>query len=348
MDKNNVIILGNGFDLAFGYRTSYSDFATIGFGQYCSELLGTDFWPFNGTPKQEFADGCLYSHLKQYKESKIQPDGSLGWIDLETELLNYAISRKGKHNSESLIEYDKICFEWLRNNLWYFIKRMVPRERKSEFKIQAAALSLLKAIKDNGTFGKIINFNYSNPQYTLEQFCSFKENEIPSIEYIHGKTHGMSPNEDNIIVGINETNEVPKEYRFLYKSIQVAPHNFTIDLLNAEIIVIYGLAMGVIDNEYFETFFTQTLSQQLTGNKKQMIFVTKDNHSAQSIKDNIIDMGFKWRKLTELVEIHFIVMDNLLNNSSNESIDNIMAILAPKNKKNPYIGTASIERGFDY
>jgi len=348
MNKNNILILGNGFDLAFGYRTSYSDFATIGFGQFCSELLGTDFWPFNGTPKQEFSDGCLYSHLKQYKESKIQPDGSLGWIDLEAELLNYAISRKDKQNSESLIEYDRVCFEWLRNNLWYFIKRMVPRERKSDFKIQPEALALFKAIKDNGNFGKIINFNYSDPKYTLERFCSFKDCEIPSIEYIHGKAQGMYPNDDNIIVGINETNDVPKDYRFLYKSLQVSPHNFTIDLLNAEIIVIYGLAMGVIDNEYFETFFTQTLSQQLTSNKKRIVFVTKDNRSAQSIKDNIIDMGFKWRKLTEMIEIHFIIMDNLRDNSTNESIDKILAIFAPKKVKSQNIGTAPIKRDFEY
>ena len=55
---NNILILGNGFDLACGYLTSYMSFAEKGVIREVVELNGTEFWPFNDVLEE---DGCEHS-----------------------------------------------------------------------------------------------------------------------------------------------------------------------------------------------------------------------------------------------------------------------------------------------
>lgn len=346
--SRNLLILGNGFDLAFGYRTSYSDFATVGFSRYCTELLGTDFWPFNGSPSKIFTEETLFSHFKNYKDTKISADGSVGWIDLESELLNYAKSKSRSPKSVELIAYDKACFEWLRNNLWYFIRRMVPHERKRDFQIHPSVLRLFEAIRTNGRFNKVITFNYSDPTYTLNQFCSYENDKMPDVTYIHGNVGGASPSDSNIIIGINEDHDIAREYRFLYKSTQVQPHSFTKNLQESDTIIIYGLAMGIIDREYFEPYFTDLIKSEFKHQNKRLVFVTKNIESRQSIIDNIIDMGFRWRDLNERLEIIFFKMDDLSDDLNDNFFTSFIDDLAMKPDTNPYIGTVEIPQEFNF
>lgn len=85
--KENVLIIGNGFDLDLGLPTAYSDF------------VSSDYWPDAtkvGTNNDsrincngEIPDLSLYP-LNHKLESVIDEAKKEKWFDLEETLLNYA------------------------------------------------------------------------------------------------------------------------------------------------------------------------------------------------------------------------------------------------------------------
>lgn len=65
MGEETLLIVGNGFDLSMGFKTSYGDFMKSSY-----------------FPNKETSTLCSYLH-NQYEEN-------MGWIDIENELSKYS------------------------------------------------------------------------------------------------------------------------------------------------------------------------------------------------------------------------------------------------------------------
>lgn len=104
-EKRTVIVLGNGFDMALGMKTSYKSFRK------------SRFWPFKNSK-----DGLAYFlNLKTEKNN---------WFDLEQLLAEYA-EQKYKEHDNSFCELDKENFFILSERLKEFIADRENRVRIS-------------------------------------------------------------------------------------------------------------------------------------------------------------------------------------------------------------------------
>lgn len=231
MGEETLLIVGNGFDLSMGFRTSYGDF------------MQSPFYPKNNSTL------CL--HLwKKYREN-------MGWIDIENELANYSKLLSGfELNSEQ----DKLkCgvdtfrkeYEELKSSL----KSYLQEETRREFvlKNNNPAVSVINHLPDDS---KIISFNYTSiiERLTWDKFKDSKGNLL----HIHGS---LAPSDD-IVFGVEDSAKLSKEHVFLYKahSRHLKVQEFSDWLNSAERIIFYGYSLGDTDRQYFEKFFRKLCS----------------------------------------------------------------------------------------
>ena len=72
-----LLILGNGFDLAFGFWTSYANFVNVRAGKDYS------FWPFNEPPTGKYLTESLHHHFYNFVRQHEDELGRIRWIDIE-------------------------------------------------------------------------------------------------------------------------------------------------------------------------------------------------------------------------------------------------------------------------
>lgn len=305
---NNVLVIGNGFDLAFGFLTSYMSFAEKGVAVAVPALNGMEFWPFNEAADEKYQHS-LYQHFHEHKILNQDNLGRVRWIDVEGELWKYAKSKKGERLSPEFISQDKNTFHLLKDRLKIYIERMHPHEWAKDNE-DPNIRPFLKVLKENGDFKKIYTFNYTDVQLVLQKFVGYTEDDLPEVVYIHGSTK-----EKNIVLGIHDEPSIPNEYAFLRKSSQTKLYDLSTDLLQADEIIIYGLSIDKIDGQYFESFFHQMASTSAVcmeaTSKKRLTILTKGKSSVKSIKKNITDMGFCPDTFNERLEMCIIDMGDL-------------------------------------
>jgi hypothetical protein len=95
----STLIIGNGFDLDLGLKTSYKDFRN-------SEL-----WPIHDVDLKD------YDSLQCYLHKNTMADN---WFDLEDLLYQFAYN---PHRTQVGIKKDKALFKQLSDNLCEFIKK---------------------------------------------------------------------------------------------------------------------------------------------------------------------------------------------------------------------------------
>lgn len=276
MGEETLLIVGNGFDLSMGFKTSYGDF-----------LRSSVF------PKY---DSTLCSYLrKQFQEN-------MGWIDIENELSEFSnvISSmkqdaKKKHDKW---EYDNFRKEY--DDLKSSLKKYLQEETKGQFilKKDNSAVSVIDHLPAGS---KIISFNYTSiiERMTRDRFGVSKGNLL----HIHGS---LAPYDD-IVFGVEDSAKLSKEHVFLYKahSQSLKAREFSYWLNSAERIIFYGYSLGDTDRQYFEKFFQKLCSE----NSSNVVLVFY--YYGQSSYDNLIwqlQMLTK-HKLTQLLtynQIEFI------------------------------------------
>ena len=253
MGEETLLIVGNGFDLSMGFKTSYGDF-----------LRSSVF------PKY---DSTLCSYLrKQFQEN-------MGWIDIENELSEFSnvISSmkqdaKKKHDKW---EYDIFRKEY--DDLKSSLKKYLQEETKGQFilKKDNPAVSVINHLPVDS---KIISFNYTSiiERMTRDRFCASKGNLL----HIHGS---LAPYDD-IVFGVEDSAKLSKEHVFLYKvhSPHLKVQEFSDWLNSAERIIFYGYSLGDTDRQYFEKFFRKLCSDDRT--YTELVFYYYD----QSSYDNLI------------------------------------------------------------
>ncbi len=219
----NILVIGNGFDLAHGLPTKYGDFLEFVkvirqdikngealkdgklnsfFGsKQCKELLNDNIW----------VDYFLQCDMYQ-KEN---------WIDFECEISNViqSIDRDMHKNHESKLEDEAQCITNDFLNERYYDSQKTYRELRdvllNDLNRLTRALELyLCAFISNITnkeilplpdiknihFDKILSFNYTDTYKKI-----YDPKELAEYDYIHGKAERKhSSDTNNMVLGINE------------------------------------------------------------------------------------------------------------------------------------------------
>lgn len=232
IDYKDVLIVGNGFDLNLGLKTSYSNY-----------LVSDEF-------KGLLGNNNLANYLERCsKNSK--------WVDIEKELYNYSIHlyyRDGDKlnqvpNMEEMIEMLKTEYYDVCSSLRLYLKKATACKLQLE---DTASFCIINQVFSSENYTYILTFNYTDIIERIHDyfFSSSKKNYL--INHIHG-----SLSDDNIVFGIEDSAEVAKEHVFLYKS-----HNtnqringlFSI-FENMENFTFFCYSLGETDHSYFDDFF---------------------------------------------------------------------------------------------
>ncbi len=322
-NSKTVLVVGNGFDLAIGRKTSYWDFYE---SEYC--------------PKRYPAP--IIAYLNQ----KLTDNHNVRWLDLETALQNYAVEANNMGNAndyffsedqkmviayykntscEPLIEnYRSIVtgvenFEEVENELlqlgvlytdnWGLTK--VPYDldfeilnitnkqfdKKALGYIEDGLSSYLNNLKfehqKNVCYADTIMKNALNKSnakvysFNYTDICKLYAEDENQIEKYNTKIHYVhgSLKDNNIIIGAKDGDY--GNYDFVQKAF--SPHYGSTpivkDLLEADDVHIYGHSLGDCDSQYFAPFFLQQV--QPNANRKSITIYTYDEKSMEEIKKNI-------------------------------------------------------------
>lgn len=232
---NNVLIVGNGFDLNLGFKTSYSDY------------LNSEFF-------KSITNNTLAEHLKSCLKKS-------SWVDIEKELYQYSIHLFYKVGDKfnPYIGKEKLI-RYLRHNYYeicYSLRKYLVEATNCSIVLNnKVAYDIISKVFTSDMRTYILTFNYTEIiERIQEKYFTLCNNYC--INHIHG-----SLSEDNIVFGIEDSAEIAKEHVFLYKSYNQNQNiNGLIKVLkDAEDITFFGYSLGETDHSYFDDFFkTQTL-----------------------------------------------------------------------------------------
>lgn len=348
-DKKRVLILGNGFDLCLGRKTSYKDFCK-------SEFCPNDY------------PAPLIKHLNEKWNDNLE---EVKWYDLENELYNYYVRIKNNsgeaidlynvkertlleqiHTKGPISQYNEFIRanvvtvkDLLENGILimpgssYYISLshediLIPpieRDKKAVQLIKDGLIQYLIKIQNEAinessvaaivarTFTQsnlndeiaIYSFNYTNfGEVASNSSLAMKLNDM--INYVHG-----SCLEKNVILGTRDEN-IDKNYDFLQKSFdpQYDPPAMVYDLIDADDITIFGHSLGANDSQYFKAFFERQ-SSSTNPQKKNITIFTKDTKSEIEIKRSLQEMtNWNLTSLYGLNNLQIIKTDECTNRTT--------------------------------
>lgn len=235
MDKNfidykNVLIVGNGFDLNLGLKTSYSDY-------------------LNSKIFKSIKNNSLAEYLEAHSKTS-------RWIDIEKELYEYSTHLFWKLGStfnpimgkENLIKY-------LRHNYYeicYSLRKYLIEATNCTIELDnKAAYNIISKVFTSNLYTYILTFNYTEIIERIQQLYFPSCNKY-YINHIHGSLQN-----NNIVFGIEDSAEVAKKHVFLYKSYNTTQNiNGLISVFgNAKNITFFCYSLGETDHSYFDDFF---------------------------------------------------------------------------------------------
>ncbi len=280
-----LIMLGNGFDLAHGFPTSYQHFI-----EYCTSSLGLNIYQSNA-----FLSRLLKKHQKQ------------NWIDIEQEYyedvkgitLSIRPSRDSilRLNSEfGLIQ--KYLVEYLSEVNKSHVDKLNPLETKLPF--EGIFIDGLSFNLGHTGYHLVLNFNYTSTFRAYDKILLKKrEKLIPSLlvgnyEIIH--IHGQLNSEENPIIfgygddSVEEYSRIENlndnEYFSYFKAFQyLRTQNYKnlVDFVNSagfEVWVI-GMSCGLSDRVMLKNIFENKNCKSIR------VFYHKDYDNYQYIIRNI-------------------------------------------------------------
>ena len=254
MEEETLLIVGNGFDLSMGFKTSYGDF------------MKSSYFPHEET-------SCLCSYLhNQYEEN-------MGWIDIENELSEYSrmltTKKLNAKKFNTILDIDSLREEY--DELKSSLKLYLQEETKRAFG-PSPDNPAKRVIEQLPADSKIISFNYTSiiERLTLGKFQDSNGNLL----HIHGS---LAPYDD-IVFGVEDSAKLSKEHVFLYKahSRHLRVQEFSDWLNSAERIIFYGYSLGDTDRQSFENFFRKLCSGDTT--YTELVFY----YYGQASYDNLI------------------------------------------------------------
>lgn len=267
---DTVFIVGNGFDLNLGLKTSYGDFMK-------SKLIE--------------------DYMKNHSNSLINymyDISQQNWVDIENELKLYSKminerftfteSKDRKKQAEQRLhfrqEFNKLC-TLLKEYLKTEIENPVNYTEKYVYEV------LSKVCRRKSFY--IINFNYTN---CVERIINadFYEKGAYNMKKIVRHIHGSL--DKDIVFGVEDGGDIHPDHVFLYKSHNRHQdiHGLTSIFNNARKIVFFGYSLGQTDHSYFDDFFKKQSKDSCPN--KQLTFYYYDT----TAYDNLV---VQLNKLTE-------------------------------------------------
>lgn len=274
--RKKVFIIGNGFDLDLGWKTSYKDF------------VASEFWPLK--------DKEPYCPMAEYLKDRTEVDR---WYDLESLLKEYASNKR--QNNEKANPRDEEFFKELRNCLISFLKEAVKKEVNPE----SMAINVMKAILSNGYFTSFYTFNYTDLYDIAEKVGLYARFDY---EPVHGSLANNS-----IILGVNDNAHLRPGYSYLRKvfSEHYTSHSIRYDLQECDEVVFFGHSLGENDYPYFADFFEVQSKCAERRNGKHTTIITKDNQARMQILEQLRIMnGGQTERLQNDNDFKFIMTDN--------------------------------------
>lgn len=187
--SKGIIILGNGFDLDLGLKTSYADFAKSEFWQ--------DLMEDNNHSAEKWR---LLGFLKNKYDVE-------RWIDIEASLLEFALE-KTETKDLSYAEDDKEDFVLLCQSLKQYLI-----EQQNEFipSNNSVCRGMLSYLRNLTSESRLYSFNYTQLN-VLSQSLGIQMGH----DAVH--IHGSLVDEGNLILGIDTTKHIDESYSFLFKT----------------------------------------------------------------------------------------------------------------------------------
>lgn len=245
---NTLLILGNGFDLDLGFRTSYGAFME----------------------SQEFQNFQEATYLGKYLSD--EQNKSKTWIDIEKELSKYCLEIKQSGLMTPMKTYGRKLLQQEHESLKDALKKYLRKETCRDYRIDSSsnALRLLYQIGENSS-NRIVTFNYTElvENISSNAFASYNHNLL----HVHGSLHA----EDDIVFGVEDDVALPKEHAFLYKAYSKYKQTQTFAkwLSEAHNIIFYGYSLGDTDKQYFASFF-KDLCRYNNSNRKIVFYYYGD------------------------------------------------------------------------
>jgi len=254
--KKGIIIIGNGFDLDLGLKTSYANFAN---SSQWAELMGRNIHCGN----KDMLLGFLKS---KYDVEK--------WIDIEAALLEYAQIKTNykqfSHAHEDEEDFLSLC-KYLKSYLIEQQDNFVPTKN-------SVASLLLPYLGRLSNASKLYTFNYTQLNVLASKFNV-------SMEYDATHIHGSLSDEGNVILGMETDRGVDDRYSFLYKTQnrQYRHTDILKDLKDKDEYVFFGHSLNGMDYTYFKNIFGFLTSN--TFSTPNLTIITKDVNAENSFKN---------------------------------------------------------------
>lgn len=245
---NTIVVLGNGFDLDLGLKTSYSDFIN-------------EYYLNPNEEKKIKTNTLINDILDEYRDT--------GWINIEEFLREYAIdlSKRGIPKNRNIKEeYIKLCRDL--SSYMYVDKYQIGYNKES------CAYQIITFIANNNL--PVFTLNYTDLSTIFKEITKNDEYDDSHVSYIHGKSmvewEGKEP---PIILGIDSV-PVKEDFRCMIKSIQKYYNPGVVSALSfARNVIFFGVGFGITDAPYFKDFFNMVMNEEFS-NKRLFVF-TKGN-----------------------------------------------------------------------
>ena len=312
-----VLILGNGFDLDLGLKTSYKDFWESEFcpKDYPAPLIHhlNQCWPDNleavkwydlenellgyykSIPDPTIGLDIITEEERAFLEKFTSYGQACGWYSDQLDLVQSLID-KGvlfyngnvlRHVDEHLKEdglkspiwRDRKAFGLIKAGLCQYLSNLgYPKDESKTIAFQV--LAFLDAEAESGNNVNVYSFNYTRVQ------LNGRAPDAAKIHYMHG-----SCSDGKIIIGTRDDKEYDTNYDFLQKSFDPSfnPPALVADLQDADEVIIFGHSIGENDRQYFKAFFIQQTNYSNTRRKDITIF-TRNNASELQIKRSLQGM----------------------------------------------------------
>lgn len=258
MDNKTLIILGNGFDLDLGWKTSYADFYQARRSSF-EKLSEMDY----------IRDMIKGEH----------------WYDLEG-YIRECIIKTPKEQIKDLNSFWIICSA----NLFEYFANFPPIYTTNK---ESCAYAFLNKVSHRSS---IISFNYTNPfekegiknkatDYIYMHGSLAEANHFSMLKL--GVDRAVL--DENIIAGdklilpIIKSNENNNKSKILQL------------LKDSQNIIFYGHSLGQTDADYFKIYFQQITKGSITN--KNIYFITRDAKGLQQMKNNLKTYSVEYDEL---------------------------------------------------
>lgn len=345
----NLIIIGNGFDLAHGLETSYEDFVRYLINNNCKEIKHSKLfqnvisvsdydWLKLRTPSNRgsIIEGSNIKNL--FLKSLLKDFVLQNWCDIEEKYFDLLIKIKGT----GAVYTDPFTlngeFEILKSHLSDYLKEQEDRASAIEsYSIMFQKLDLRDTL--------ILNFNYTN---TLQRFYS-KSMKYSRIIHIHGETKDtVNP----MVFGYAATNEDARkligkkenEYlRFIKKHLYKQSDNESLLLDYLKVtkqidVSILGHSCGLSDNLILE----QILNNENINSIRTFYYENYERYFQNQVNiDRIMNNDDRFTKLiVDFKSSHRMPQHNDSKSQSDDFIDYIENLRLKQDKERPKRKTA--------